>query len=194
MSLNIKSLLSKAETEFYNKNYDSALRIYGLLLRDYPELKEAKVGVFLCDIGSENSEEAQSLYEYYQIIKDKDKDADSVILDLVESIEGNRAKIQKLLSESFLEQIEYENGIRYSDFKMVVQKVGSFKVAFENVIFSTKVIIASKEEFIDFVTLLIENGFTKMALSHLDYVPKPFEKDQEILKLYERIGIDIKNR
>jgi len=194
MSLNIKSLLTKAENEFYSKNYDSALKIYGLLLKDYPELKEAKVGVFLSDIGTENSEEAQSLYEYYQIIKDKDKDADSVILDLVESIEGNRARIQKLLSESFLDQIEYENGIKYSDFKMAVKEVGSFKVAFENIMFSTKVIIANKEEFIDFVTLLIDNGFTKMALSHLDYAPKPFEKDQDLLKLYERIGIDIKNR
>lgn len=194
MSLNIKSLLNKAETEFYNKNYDSALTIYGLLLKDYPELKEAKVGVFLSDIGVENSEEAQSLYEYYQIIKDKDKDADSVILDLVESIEGNRARIQQLLSEPFLDQIESENGIKYSDFKAVVKDVGDFKQAFENIMFSTKVIIASKEEFIDFVTLLIDNGFTKMALSHLDYAPKPFEKDQDMLKLYERIGIDIKNR
>jgi tetratricopeptide (TPR) repeat protein len=190
MSLNIKSLLNKAESEFYNKNYDQALKIYGLLLKDYPELKEAKVGVFLSDIGAENSEEAQSLYEYYQIIKDKDQDADAIILDLVESIEGNRARIQQLLSEPLLEQIEYEHGIKYSDFKEVVKSVGSFQRAFENIMFSTKVIIASKEEFIDFVTLLIENDFTKMALNYLDNAPKPFEKDQELLQLYERINLD----
>jgi tetratricopeptide (TPR) repeat protein len=190
MSLNIKSLLNKAESEFYNKNYDQALKIYGLLLKDYPELKEAKVGVFLSDIGAENSEEAQSLYEYYQIIKDKDQDADAIILDLVESIEGNRARIQQLLSEPLLEQIEYEHGIKYSDFKEVVKRVGSFQRAFENIMFSTKVIIASKEEFIDFVTLLIENDFTKMALNYLDNAPKPFEKDQELLQLYERINLD----
>lgn len=194
MSLNVKSLLNKAENEFYNKNYDYALKIYGLLLKDYPELKEARVGVFLSDIGAENSEEAQSLYEYYQIIKEKDQDADAVILDLVESIEGNRARIQQLLSEPMLEQIEYEHGIKYSDFKNVVKEVGSFARAFENIMFSTKVIIASKEEFIDFVTLLIENKFTKMALNYLDNAPKPFEKDQELLQLYERIDIDIKNR
>lgn len=193
MSINIKSLLSKAESEFYNKNYEYALKIYGLLLKDYPELKEAKVGVFLSDIGAENSEEAQSLYEYYQIIKEKDQDADSVILDLVESIEGNRARIQQLLSEPLLEQIEYEQGIKYSDFKAVVAEVGSFKEAFENIMFSTKVIIASKEEFIDFVNLLIENGFTKMALNYLDNAPKPFEKDQELLHLYERIDLDSQN-
>ncbi|MGM0623700.1 MAG: hypothetical protein ACQESH_06730 [Campylobacterota bacterium] len=190
--MNIKSLLNKAESEFYNKNYDYALKIYGLLLKDHPELKEAKVGVFLSDIGAENSEEAQSLYEYYQIIKDKDKDADSVILDLVESIEGNRARIQELLSEPLQDQIEYEQGIKYSDFKAVVKQVGSFQKAFENIMFSTKVIIASKEEFIDFVTLLIDNGFTKMALNYLDHAPKPFEKDQDLLKLYERVDIDPK--
>ena len=194
MRANIKTLLTKAESEFYNKNYDHALKIYGLLLKDYPELKEAKVGVYLSDIGIENSEEAQSLYEYYQIIKDKDKDADAIIMDLVESIEGNRAKIEQLLNEPLLDQIEYENGIKYSDFKTVLKRIGSFSKAFESIMFSTKVIIASKEEFIDFVALLIDNGYEKMALNYLDNAPKPFAKDQELLQLYKRINIDISNR
>ncbi len=189
MRVHIQSLLDKAEAEFYNQNYDEALKIYGLLLTDYPELTEAKVGVYLSDIGAENSEEAQSLYEYYQIIKEKDEDADSVIMDLVESIEGNRAKLQQLLADPLQDQIEAENGIKYADFKDIVQEVGSFKQAFENIMFSTRVIITSKEEFIDFVQTLIENGFTKMALSYLDNAPKPFEKDQELLALYERIDL-----
>ncbi len=187
MHVNVKSLLSKAETKFINKNYDEAMTIYGLLLNENPKLTEAKVGVFLSDIGAQNSEEAQSLYEYYQIIKDKDRDADAVILDLVESIEGNRAKIQQLLSDPIAEQIEQEDGIKYSDFKKLVNQNGSFKKTFENIMFSTRVIISSKQEFVDFVTLLIDNGFERMALSYLDHAPKPFEKDQELLALYKRV-------
>ena len=57
---NQRTLLRRAEEQFLRKDYDSALKIYGLILNDHPKLKEAKVGAYLSDIGMENDEEAQA--------------------------------------------------------------------------------------------------------------------------------------
>jgi hypothetical protein len=54
--------------------------------------------------------------------------------------------------------------------------------------FSTKVIISNKNEFIDFVTQLATNGFDEMALSYLDSSSKLFGNDQDVLVLYDVIN------
>jgi hypothetical protein len=45
-------LLQRAESEFLNGDYSNALRSYGLILKDYPSLDEAKIGVYLSDLGA----------------------------------------------------------------------------------------------------------------------------------------------
>ncbi len=45
---------------------------------------------------------------------------------------------------------------------------GSFRVAFEDIMFSTKVAIENKEDFYDFVTKLIDNGFENTAYTYLE--------------------------
>jgi len=61
---------------------------------------------------------------------------------------------------------------------------GSFKKTFEDIMFSTKVVITDKEEFIDFVTKLAREGFDEMALGYLDASVSLFGNDQDILALY----------
>ena len=50
--------------------------------------------------------------------------------------------------------------------------------------FSTKVVITDKDEFIDFVTRLSDEGFDEMALGYLDATAHLFGNDQEVLTLY----------
>jgi len=50
--------------------------------------------------------------------------------------------------------------------------------------FSTKVVIIDKDEFIDFVTKLANEGFDEMALGYLDATASLFGNDQEVLALY----------
>ena len=50
--------------------------------------------------------------------------------------------------------------------------------------FSTKVVITNKDEFIDFVTQLANEGFDEMALGYLDASTSLFGNDQDILALY----------
>jgi hypothetical protein len=77
------------------------------------------------------------------------------------------------------------DGVTYCDFKELVEKEGDFKKVFENIMFSTKVVITSKEDLIDFITKLHQNGFSDMALSYLDDMSDMFPQDQDILELYK---------
>jgi tetratricopeptide (TPR) repeat protein len=177
-------LLQRAEYEFLQGDYAKALRSYGLILRDYPTLDEAKIGVYLSDLGIESEEEAQALFDYYQMIKSEKENAVDIIDGLIENLDSSKHKLQELLVEPLEEQIEYGDGIRYSDFQELVKSRGSFKETFEDIMFSTKVVITNKDEFIDFVTQLANEGFDEMALGYLDASSSLFGNDQDILALY----------
>jgi len=177
-------LLKRAEHEFLQGDYANALRSYGLILKDYPTLDEAKIGVYLSDLGIESEEEAQALFDYYQMIKSEKENAVDIIDGLIENLDSSKHKLQELLIEPLEEQIEYGDGIRYSDFLELVKSRGSFKKTFEDIMFSTKVVITNKDEFIDFVTQLASEGFDEMALGYLDASTSLFGNDQDILALY----------
>jgi len=53
--------------------------------------------------------------------------------------------------------------------------------------FSTKVIIRDKKDFIGFIIDLSEGGFRDMALEYLDNASNTFGDDQAIYSLYEKI-------
>ena len=177
-------LLQRAESEFLKGDYRNALRSYGLILKDYPSLDEAKIGVYLSDLGTESEEEAQALFDYYQVIKSKKENAVDIIDGLIESLDSSKHKLQEFLLDPLQEQVEYEDGIRYSDFLKLIESRGSFRKAFEDIMFSTKVVITDKDEFIDFVTQLANEGFDEMALGYLDATTSLFGDDQDVLALY----------
>ena len=176
-------LLERAEKEFLEGDYRMALQTYGLLLKDYPTLEEAKVGVYLSDLGIESDEEAQALFDYYQVIKKEKENAADIIDGLIESLSTTKLQLNELLVDPVQEQVEYGDGIRYSDFLSLVESRGSFKKAFEDIMFSTKVVITDKDQFIDFVTRLAEEGFDEMALNYLDATTSLFGDDQDVLAL-----------
>lgn len=182
--INQDVLLQRAETEFLQGNFKKALRSYGLILRDHPTLDEAKVGAYLSDLGAESKEEAQALFDYYQIIKNEKDNAVDIIDGLLDSLDSTKYNLKELLLDPMEEQVEYGDGIRYSDFLQLVESRESFKKAFEDIMFSTKVVITDKDEFIDFVTKLSREGFDEMALGYLDATSHLFGNDQDVLALY----------
>ena len=186
--INQELLLERAEREFLKGDYDNALRSYGLILKDYPTLDEAKIGVFLSDLGVESEEEAQALFDYYQVIKDEQENAVDIIDGMIDNLDSSRKQIQELLLDPVEEQVEYSDGIRYSDFLALVESRGSFKKTFEDIMFSTKVVITNKDEFIDFVKQLSSEGFDEMALGYLDASTHLFGNDQDVLALYHVVS------
>ena len=179
-------LLQRAEEQFLRKDYSSALKIYGLILKDYPRFKEAKVGAYLSDMGLDNDEDAQALFDYYQAIKGSDKDADVVIDELMQAIRSTRVIIQQAFGGTKSDVLN-ESGITYADFLQSIEDKGGFRPAFEDIMFSTKVVITAREDFIDFMQRLIEAKYYDMALGYLDALAGDPVQDQDIYALYRLI-------
>ncbi len=181
---NTNILLKRAEEQFLKREYSNAMKIYSLILKDDPKLKDAKVGVYLSDMGLDSDEDAQALFSYYQAIKESSEDAEEIIDQLMQSIYSAKVVIQQEFFD-VLDEAEMEDGIRYSDFMNLVKDKGSFKEAFEDILFSTRVILHSKDEFIDFIKRLVNEGYNDMALKYLDALADNFSNDQSIYSLYE---------
>jgi len=184
--VSISRLLIRAEQQFSVGEYRSAMITYGLLLKESPTHTDAKIGAFLCDIGMESGEEAQALFDYYQIIKKEQDDAPEVMTNLISTLDSTKNQITELLSP-MEDKIEYEDGITYKDFLKFVDDRGNFSKAFEDVMFSTKVILKGKDEYIDFVLQLIDKGEERLAEQFLDSMSSAFEKSQDIYELYHKL-------
>ena len=186
MSKKTKKILERAENYFYSGEYEEALRIYGILLKDFPDLKEARIGAILSDIANENDEEAQALFEYYQVLrKENSEDAEKIIEDMIDSLDNTLEKISSILDGMLFGRDEYANGISYDDFKELVNQRGSFKRAFEDIMFSTRVIITDKDDLLDFLQELVDNGFSEVAMRYIEGVAIAYpgeEKIQDIIK------------
>ena len=110
---NKNSLLKRAEEHFVNGEYRQSLQSYGLILKDHPELGEARVGVYLSDLGLESEDDAQALFDYYQVIKAEQDDAAEIIDNLIHTLDNSKNSLQELLIDPLKEQADYEDGIRY---------------------------------------------------------------------------------
>jgi len=178
---------SKAEDSFLQKNYRESMSKYSNILVDYPDDKDAQIGVILSDMAIEKEEEAQALFDYYLILKKKTPtDAADILKGVIESFDSNANEITKTLEQSFENKALETNGILYSDFKELVNKQ-DFKSVFKRVMFSTKIVILNKNEFIQFLQQLIEHDFDSMALNYIESAIEIFMYDADIQKLCDKL-------
>jgi thioredoxin-like negative regulator of GroEL len=184
--ISLNTLLTRAEEQFTSGKYENALRTYGLLLKEYPTDSDAQIGVYLCDIGLESADEAQALFDYYQIIKSEQDNAQEVMVNLLSTLDVTQGQVAEILNANE-DKAEYKNGIGYHDFVKFIDARGSFKRAFEDIMFSTRVILKNKEEYVLFITLLIERGQIELATQFLDSLSNSFANDQEVYALYHKL-------
>ena len=184
--ISLNTLLTRAEEQFTSGKYENALRTYGQLLTEYPSDSDAQVGIYLCDIGLESADEAQALFDYYQIIKNEKDDAREVMVDLLTTLDVSQGQVAEFLNSNE-DKAEYKNGIGYEDFLKFIEDRGDFKRAFEDIMFSTRVILKNKEEYLLFITTLIEKGQIELATQFLDSLSNSFANDQEIYALYHKL-------
>ncbi|HGZ69916.1 MAG TPA: hypothetical protein ENK87_02570 [Nitratifractor sp.] len=178
--MNINELLDRAERLFLEKKYSDALKIYAVALEKSSESNDAYVGAILCDLGFEFKEEAQVIYYYFQTIKDSVKDPKSTIEQLASALHTSSDDIFDLIDA----EVALDDGIEYDDFLDIIQDKENFQEAFEDAIFSTKVIISKKSQFIDFIKRLTDNGYYGVALDYLESHAGYYQNDQDILTLY----------
>jgi len=186
---NVRKYLSSAEKNFSAKKYDKALFYYSLALQEDSQNIDAKVGVRLCDLAYDMEGEAQALYDYYMIAKDeKDSNAGENLKTIVDSIDIAMNATSELITKPMLEAIDYDSSILYEDFQKFVIERGDFKLAFEDIMFSTKVVISNTKDFIDFVEHLVSFGFCDMALNYLESASVIFPSSEKIRELFNKIS------
>jgi len=188
MANNNEELLKQAHSYFSVKKYDQALFIYSQVLSTDSLNEEYKTYCLLCDIGFESDDRAQTLFDYFIIAKDESlEDAVKYVEDYINAHDGDNEKMLGLLQDISNTNVESLNAIEYKDFLELVENRGSFKEAYQDIMFSTKVAITTKEELIDFINNLIDNNFNKTAYSYLDGFNEFFSYDEELVKLYEKL-------
>jgi len=189
ISISKYKTLTQANDSFSKSDYRSALEKFAMVLQNYPHSKEAYNGVILSEMALSGEAGAEALFDYYEILREEDKEnADSIINDILQNMDGALDKLGEILAEPLSATLESENGILYQDFKKLVIEDGDFKEIFENIMFSTRVIITKKEDFIDFLDNLIENNFTEMALTYLESAIGTYSNNQQFVKLFDKLS------
>jgi tetratricopeptide (TPR) repeat protein len=186
--INESRLLNEANSFFTQKKFEKALFLYSQLSSNFPDNKEYPIYALFCDIASEDVEKAISLYDYFSVAKEENLDeAIRYIEDIINAYDGDIDKMMEVLKELSTSTVDSLDAIRYEDFKKLIQSRGSFRIAFEDIMFSTKVAIENKDDFFDFVTRLIDNDFNSTAYTYLDGFNEYFSYDKEIEKLYKKL-------
>ena len=188
MNINYKNTLLKAAKFFQNRDFTNALKLYSIVYRDQPDNIDAKAGILLSSLPREMQDDVLQLYDFYNIAKTFDAENSYEALEsLVESLESGVTRASDGSIISFDEMVETEEGITYSDFKKLLEESDDFKEVFQNVFFSTKVIITQKKDFFEFINTLIEHEYIEMALSYIDNASSVFPADEQIRELLKKI-------
>lgn len=189
MSISKHKILSQAKESFSKSDYKSALDKFAIVLQNFPNSKEAYNGVILAEMAMSGEGGAEALFDYYEILKEEDKEqADAIMSDILQNMDGSLEKLSEVFAEPLRDRLEFEDGILYGDFKAIVDSGESFKETFENIMFSTKVIITKKEDFIDFLDQLIEHDFEEMALTYLESALSVYPSDKLLRKLLKKLA------
>lgn len=189
MAISKFKTLSQAKDSFSKSDYKNALEKFAAVLQSFPNSKEAYNGVILAEMAMSGEGGAEALFDYYEILKEEDKEqADIIMSNILQNMDGSLERLREVFSEPLRDRLEFEDGILYKDFKALVESGDSFKETFENIMFSTKVIITQKEDFIDFLDNLIEHGFAEMALTYLENALSVYPSDKLLRKLLKKLA------
>ena len=192
MDKKLLARLAKAKKAFLSKDYGQSLRLYNEITLDCDDSKEARIGVLLSDIAQDSEEQAQKLFEYYQILKlQKIHGAEDNILNIISMLDRNSNHFAELVNDFESAKINDIDGILYSDFKKLV-RASNFKKIFEYAMFSTKIIFTNKGDFVEFLDLLVENDMPHISLQYIETLEGDIIYDSKIQgilkKALEKMG------
>jgi len=188
-TINKYKTLALANESFSKSDFEQALRSYALVLKDYPNSKEAFNGAILSEMAMSGEGGAEALFDYYAVLREDDAEqADIIMSEILETMDGTLDQLGEIISEPLKARLELEDGIMYSEFKDIVEQEGDFKRTFENIMFSTRVIITEKEDFVDFLDKLMANNYHEMAMSYLEGALAVHPNDKQLRKLLRRLA------
>ena len=183
-----RKLIKKGFDALSERRYLGAMKFFSEALSlDSGDL-EAKIGVLIADIATDFPKKAEVFNELYHILLSTIPRAGRVdlqrqMLDLLSSFDEGLSEISQTMQKEENLESEVLDGVAYKDFQKMCETKG-FKEVFENLIFSTKVIFTSREDFYTFLKDLIENGFENIALSYIEDMPQ-IVRNKEILRIIQ---------
>ncbi len=160
----MSSVIERAKNSFFKREYKKALLDFSLALKDEPYDLDAKIGALLSDMATEKEEEAIALFELYEVSRSEGLHGIEHIIETL--LDGDDAEL--FVNDEMKDKLSYEDGIEYRDFLYLVDDRESFQRALEDLMFSTRIIIHKKEDFMEFVNLLLENNYSNLALNYLE--------------------------
>jgi tetratricopeptide (TPR) repeat protein len=189
MAMSKYKTLTQAKESFTKSDYKNALEKFAAVLQNFPNSKEAYNGVILAEMAMSGEGGAEALFDYYEVLKEEDKEqADIIMSQILQNMDGSLEKLREVFAEPLRDRVEFEDGILYKDFKTLIDEGGDFKEIFENIMFSTRVIITQKEDFVDFLDKLIEHDFAEMALTYLENALSVYPSDKLLRKLLKKLA------
>lgn len=183
----------KAFALFVSKQYKKAFELFSHNLYLEPNNTESLIGVLLSDIAQDSEEQALSLYEYYQILLSQEalkSRAREQILKTIKSFDKSTNDIFSVLKHLEDLRADYIEGILYQDFKQIAKERQNFKEAFEDLIFSTKIVFTNKGEFYEFLNQLVDNNYKDISLEYIESLRKNIIYDGEIEKILQKVAHD----
>ena len=181
--------LTQAKESFTRAEYERALEKFATVLQNYPNSKEAYNGVILSEMAMSGEGGAEALFDYYEILQEEDKEqADVIMNDILENMDGTLDTLNEIFNKPLKDKIDYEDGILYQDFQQLLDEGAPFRETFENIMFSTRVIITAKNDFIDFLDALIENEFRSMAITYLESALVAYPSDAQLRRLLKKLS------
>jgi len=188
-TVNKYKTLALANESFSKSDFELALRSYAMVLKDYPMSKEAYNGAILAEMAMSGEGGAEALFDYYSVLREDDvEQADIILSEILETMDGTLEQLGEILSQPLADRLEFEDGIMYAEFKEIVDDNGDFRRIFENIMFSTRVIITEKDDFVDFLDKLMQNNYHEMALSYLEGALAVHPNDKQLRKLLRRLA------
>jgi tetratricopeptide (TPR) repeat protein len=157
-----------AKSLFKQRRYQDAMKKFESILSISPYDIEAKLGFLLCDMAQQRESDAKTLFEFYEESKKSNADDANALLDDLLKDDTVNLSDEIWSFDKLYRSDELKDYVEYRDFLALVESRGEFKRAFEDMIFSTKIVIDSKEDFIEFISKLLENGYTNTALNYLE--------------------------
>lgn len=185
-----RTLIKKGFNAFINGEYKSALGLFSDALFLDKDDMGAKIGLLLSDMATDFPNEANGFYQLYEtMLKSQPRSArlkiQYQVLDLIHSFDNNLNKMCSILQDEDNAQAENIDGILYRDFKKMCQEK-NFKEVFENLMFSTKIVFTNKNDFCDFLDLLVENNFYEMSLDYIENMPIVAMYDKKINQILQK--------
>lgn len=184
----VNRLLKEGFKLFTHKYYERAYSYFERAFLLAPQNKEAKIGLFLTEHARDYPDSAHTTYEFYQHLlssRTSKLKSQKQILKIIQSMDEATLMLSNNFKNADSKKTHNLDGILYSDFLKAVSTRGSFKEAFEDIMFSSKLIFTKKKDFYHFLHQLIDNGFAEIGLEYA-YNLEARDYDAEIEKIIKK--------